>query len=278
MFKIGCHLSIASGYLAAAKDAVIIGANTFQFFSRNPRGGAARGVNLTDINAFLEYSKKYGLLPVLAHGPYTLNAGSATPVTRGFARDCLAQDLSVLEHLKNNANYVFHPGSHTTLERTDSIGKVIDILNGVLVVNQSPIVLLESMSGKGSELGNSFDELKFIIDRVDHKNKIGICIDTCHIFCAGYDIKNDLDGVLEKIDNTIGMDKVFAVHLNDSVFDLNSKKDRHAKLGEGYLGLDAIIKFINHKSLRHLSFYLETPNDLLGYKQEIAILKKNYSG
>jgi len=277
MLKIGYHASIANGYLHAVKEAVKIGANTIQFFSRNPRGGTAREIDTSDIDAFLECAKKHNIQKVLSHAPYTLNAGSATVATRMFAKQCFIEDLATLRHLNGLANYVFHPGSHTTLPRDESINLVIDALNSTLTKDTKSVVLLESMSGKGSELGNTFEELKFIIDRVELKDKIGVCLDTCHLFCSGYDIKNDLDRVLEEFEFQIGLDKIFAVHLNDSVFDLNSKKDRHAKLNEGYIGLDAIIRFVNHKNLRHLPFYLETPNDLHGYKEEIAILKKNYS-
>jgi len=277
MLKIGAHLSINNGYLSAAKEAKSIEANCFQYFSRNPRGGTAREVDLSDISTFNDFAAKNDLFPVLAHAPYTLNLASANPDTRKFAHMCIRDDIKTLSNFKGNNNYVFHPGSHTTLTREEGLAFIIDILNSVLSPQTEPKILLEAMSGKGSELGTSFNELKFILDRVEQKSKMGVCLDTCHIFCAGYDIVNNLDGVLEEFDNLIGLDKIYAVHLNDSLYPLGAKKDRHSKIGAGEIGLDAIVKFINHPSLKHLPYYLETPNDTNGYLDEILLLRKNFN-
>ena len=277
MLKIGCHISISAGYLAAAKTAKEIGANCFQYFSRNPRGGAAKGVDLDDIARFKLFATKNDMYPCLAHAPYTLNAGSANPDTRGFANSCFESDIKTLAHFDSNVNYVFHPGSHTELARSDSIDYVIAALNKAVNSDIAPIVLLEAMSGKGSELGSTFNELKLIINGVKDNTKLGVCLDTCHIYSAGYDIVNNLDGVLSEFDNKIGLDRLHAVHLNDSMMPFASKKDRHAKIGEGTIGFDAIVKIVNHTSLRHLPFYLETPNELDGYAKEIELLRANYS-
>jgi len=276
MLKIGAHLSISNGYLATAKEAKSINANTFQYFSRNPRGGSVRDVDLNDISIFNDFAARNNLFPILAHAPYTLNLASANPDTRSFAHMCMRDDLKTLDLFNGNSNYVFHPGSHTTLTKEEGLAHVIDILNSVLSPNTAPKVLLEAMSGKGSELGTNFEELKFIIEWVEQRGKMGVCIEACHVFSAGYDIVYNLDGVLEEFENTVGLDKIYAIHLNDSMYPLNSKKDRHAKLGEGQIGLDAIIRLINHPKIRHLPFYLETPNDVAGYAKEIAFLRANY--
>jgi len=277
MLKIGCHLSISGGYLDAAKIAKSIGANVFQYFSRNPRGGSSREVDLVDISAYKDFASKNNIVCALSHAPYTLNAGSATAATRHFAYDCFKGDIATLSHFNGNTNYVFHPGSHTTLPRDESLSYVIDILNRVITSGIAPIILLETMSGKGSELGTTFSELKFIIENIVNKDKIGVCLDTCHIYCAGYDIVNNLDGVLAEFDSTVGLNKLHAVHLNDTLNPLDSKKDRHACIGKGLIGADAIIKLINHPKLKHLPFYLETPNELDGYAKEIEFLKQNFS-
>ena len=277
MLKIGCHLGIGAGYSAAAKTAVGIGANTFQFFSRNPRGGAAKAVDADDIAAFLTFAKEHELLPVLAHAPYTLNAASATEATRRFASECMAGDLRTLGLLDGGAQYVFHPGSFTTLSAEEGLEHVIALLRRVSAEQPSVAILLEAMSGKGSELGAGFLQLRRMIDGAGGGENLGVCLDTCHIFSAGYDIVNDLDGVLERFDKEVGLFRLKAIHLNDSMMPFNGKKDRHAKIGEGTIGADALIRVVNHKRLRQLPFYLETPNDLDGYAAEIAFFRRNYN-
>jgi len=277
MLKIGCHLSIAGGYLAAAETAVGIGANTFQYFSRNPRGGAARAVDTGDIAQFLAYAGEHGLLPVLAHAPYTLNAASQSEPTRNFAYECMAGDLKTLRLMQGGAQYNFHPGSHTGLTAEQGIAYLTELLNRVLTAGSDTGVLLEAMSGKGSELGAEFSALRAIFDGVTSHENLGVCIDTCHIFAAGYDIVNGLDGVLERFDASVGLSRLKAVHLNDSMTPFGSKKDRHAKIGEGLIGADALVRLVNHPKLKHLPFYLETPNDLAGYRAEIAFFRANYS-
>ena len=279
--KIGCHLGIADGYLSAAKTAVSIGANTFQYFSRNPRGGSARAVDAGDIAAFLLYADEHDLLPVLAHAPYTLNAASGTEATRAFAESCMSGDLKTLRMLGGAANYTFHPGSHTGIGAGEGIGYIVELLNRILGTGKrvdSPFILLEAMSGKGSELGAEFSQLRRIIDGANQNEHLGVCVDTCHIFAAGYDIVNNLDGVLAQFDREVGLNRLRAIHLNDSMMPFGSKKDRHAKIGEGLIGADALVKLTNHKSLRHLPYYLETPNELEGYAAEIAFFRKNFSG
>ena len=276
MLKIGCHLSVAAGYTDAAKTAVLLGANTFQYFSRNPRGGSARAVDKADIGRFLTLAAEHGLLPVLAHAPYTLNAASANEHTRDFAYMCMSGDLKTLRLLPHNY-YNFHPGSCAGLTKEEGIAHVTAILNRVLSPETNTTVLLEAMSGKGNELGSNFAELRQIIDGVTLKDKLGVCIDTCHIFSAGYDIVNGLDGVLEEFDRHVGLARLKAVHLNDSMLPFNCRKDRHAKICEGFIGADAIIRFINHEKLKRLPFYLETPNEYEGYKAEIEFLRANYN-
>ena len=276
--KIGCHLSISGGYLATAQTAVSIGANTFQYFSRNPRGGAARSVDLVDIASFKEYATAHDLLPVLAHAPYTLNAGSASEHTRNFAEICLKGDLQTLNLLGAGATqYTFHPGSHTGLEKQESMAHIVGILNKVIETDTQCSILLEAMSGKGSEIGASFVDLKTIIDGIAQKDAMGVCLDTCHLYAAGYDIVENLDGVLEEFDSVVGLARIRAVHLNDSMHTLGAHKDRHARIGEGTIGADAIVRLINHPTLKHLPFYLETPCELDGYAQEITFLRSNYS-
>jgi len=275
MLKLGYHAGISKGYLAAAKEAVSIGANTFQFFSRNPRGGASRELNLDDITLYKGYAAKNNIQTILAHAPYTLNAGSATRATREFALMCLREDIKTLEHFDGGAQYVFHPGSHTTLTKEESIGFVIDILNSVLTANTNVPILLEGMSGKGSELCGVFEELAIITSSIELKNKIGVCLDSCHLYSSGYDIVNNLERVLEEFDKTVGLDKLKAFHINDSMTAFASKKDRHAKIGEGSIGLETIVKIVTHPKLKHLPFYLETPNEIDGYEKEIKILKKH---
>lgn len=273
MFTIGCHLSASKGYLAMAKQAVSIGANTFQFFTRNPRGGKAKEINEDDVKAFLEYSKEHGINRILAHAPYTLNACSADRGIREFAKNTMADDLKRMEYTPWNY-YNFHPGSHVGQGVEVGIDFIAEMLNEILTKDQTTIVLLETMSGKGSEVGRNFEELKAIIDKVKLKDKLGVCLDTCHIWDGGYDVVNNFDGVLDEFDKIIGLEKLKAIHLNDSKNDLASHKDRHEKIGEGKIGLDAISKIINNDRIKDLPFYLETPNEIDGYEKEIALLKK----
>ena len=273
MFTIGCHLSASKGYLAMAKQAVSIGANTFQFFTRNPRGGKAKEINEDDVKAFLEYSKEHGINRILAHAPYTLNACSADSGIREFAKNTMADDLKRMEYTPGNY-YNFHPGSHVGQGVEVGIDFIAEMLNEILTKEQTTTVLLETMSGKGSEVGRNFEELKAIIDKVKLKDKLGVCLDTCHIWDGGYDVVNNFDGVLDEFDKIIGLEKLKAIHLNDSKNDLASHKDRHEKIGEGKIGLDAISKIINNDRIRDLPFYLETPNEIDGYEREIELLKK----
>ena len=277
MLKIGCHLSSAKGYLAMGKEAIKIGANTFQFFTRNPRGGKAKPLDLEDMAAYRAFSQEHGLFPILAHAPYTLNACAADEGLRTFARETMADDLARLEHIPGSL-YNFHPGSHVKQGPEVGIALIAEHLNAILTPEQSTTVLLETMAGKGSEVGRSFEELRAILDRVELSDKLGVCLDTCHVSDGGYDIACDLDGVLEEFDKVIGLGRLKAIHLNDSMNPLGSHKDRHQKLGEGTLGLEALERIINHPALRELPFYLETPNDLAGYAREIAMMKEAYQG
>lgn len=275
MFTIGCHLSASKGYLAMAKQAVSIGANTFQFFTRNPRGGKAKEINEDDVKAFLQYSKEHGINRILAHAPYTLNACSADSGIREFAKNTMVDDLKRMEYTPGNY-YNFHPGSHVGQGVEVGIDFIAEMLNEILTKEQTTTVLLETMSGKGSEVGRNFEELKAIIDKVKLKDKLGVCLDTCHIWDGGYDVVNNFDGVLNEFDKIIGLEKLKAIHLNDSKNDLASHKDRHEKIGEGKIGLDAISKIINNDRIKELPFYLETPNEIDGYEREIELLKKRY--
>lgn len=277
MLKIGCHLSSAKGYLAMGKEAIKIGANTFQFFTRNPRGGKAKPLDLEDVAAYRPFAQEQGLFPILAHAPYTLNACAADEGLRTFARETMADDLARLEHIPGSL-YNFHPGSHVKQGPEVGIALIAEHLNAILTPEQSTTVLLETMAGKGSEVGRSFEELRAILDRVELSDKLGVCLDTCHVSDGGYDIACDLDGVLEEFDKVIGLGRLKAIHLNDSMNPLGSHKDRHQKLGEGTLGLEALERIINHPALRELPFYLETPNDLAGYAREIAMMKEAYQG
>ncbi|MFR7485688.1 MAG: deoxyribonuclease IV [Acutalibacter sp.] len=277
MLKIGCHLSSAKGYLAMGKEAIKIGANTFQFFTRNPRGGKAKPLDLEDVAAYRAFAQEQGLFPILAHAPYTLNACAADEGLRTFARETMADDLARLEHIPGSL-YNFHPGSHVKQGAEVGIALIAEHLNAILTPEQSTTVLLETMAGKGSEVGRSFEELRAILDRVELSDKLGVCLDTCHVSDGGYDIAGDLDGVLEEFDKVIGLGRLKAIHLNDSMNPLGSHKDRHQKLGEGTLGLEALERIINHPALRELPFYLETPNDLAGYAREIAMMKEAYQG
>lgn len=276
MLNIGCHLSSSKGFKHMGKEALSINANTFQFFSRNPRGSKAKAVDEKDTAALNEILQKNNFAPVLAHAPYTLNACSSDAGLREFAKNTMASDLEIMEHIPENM-YNFHPGSHVGQGIDTAIDFITDMLNSILKEEYHTTVLLETMSGKGSEVGSTFEEISTIIDRVELNHKLGVCLDTCHIFSAGYDIVNDLDGVLEKFDKVIGLQRLKAVHLNDSMMPYNSHKDRHEKIGKGSIGLDAVIKFINHPELRHLPVYLETPNELDGYAAEIKLLRENFT-
>lgn len=275
MLRIGCHLSSAKGYLAMGKDAVAIGANVFQFFTRNPRGGKAKDINPADVEAFLAFAQEQGIGSFLAHAPYTLNPCAADERLREFAKETFRDDLQRLEYTPGSM-YNFHPGSHVGQGVEQGICYITQALNEVLKPEYSTTVLLETMAGKGSEVGRSFEELRKIMDGVELSDKLGVCLDTCHIFDGGYDIVEHLDDVLQEFDAVLGLDKLKAIHLNDSMNTLGSHKDRHAKIGEGNIGKDALIRIINHPKLRDLPFYLETPNELPGYAAEIALLKNAY--
>ena len=275
MLKIGCHLSVSKGFAAMGRDAVSINANTFQFFTRNPRGGAAKDINENDVAAFHELAKQNGFSDILAHAPYTLNLCAANEGIRDFARNTMADDLMRMGYFPNSF-YNFHPGSHVQQGVEIGINYIADALNRVLKPEQKVTVLLETMSGKGSEIGRSFEELRAIIDKVELNDKMGVCLDTCHVYDAGYDIVNDLDNVLNEFDSVVGLSRLKAIHLNDSKNPFSSHKDRHEKIGDGSLGIKTFETIINHPKLRHLPYYLETPNELDGYAKEIALLRSLY--
>ncbi len=275
MLTIGCHLSSSKGYEAMGKEATQIDANTFQFFTRNPRGGKAKEIDPVDVDKFLVYAKENGINRILAHASYTLNAASADPGLREFAKNTMADDLRRMEYTKGNC-YNFHPGSHVGQGVETGIAYISDMLNQIVTPTQSTTVLLETMAGKGSEIGRSFEEIREILDRVKLQDKMGVCLDTCHIWDGGYDIVNKLDEVLNEFDRIIGLNRLKAIHLNDSMNPLGTHKDRHAKIGEGEIGLEALVRVINHPALCRLPFYLETPNELDGYQKEIQLLRENY--
>ena len=276
--KIGCHLSASGGYLAMAQTAVSIGANVFQFFTRNPRGGAARPIDPADVAAFREYAAENGIGPILAHAPYTLNAAGAEPRVREFAESVMVDDLKRLAHTPG-AMYNFHPGSHVGQGAEEGIALIAAHLDRVMVkavANGGELmttVLLETMSGKGSEVGRTFEEVRAIIDATEQGGRLGVCLDTCHVWDGGYDIVNDLDGVLAEFDRVVGIGRLKAIHVNDSMNALGAHKDRHEKIGRGKIGLEAFRRIVGHPKLKDLPFYLETPCDLQGYKEEIALLK-----
>lgn len=273
MLHIGCHLSASKGYLAMGKDAVKIHADTFQFFTRNPRGGKAKEIDENDIAAFLKLAEEQRFTTILAHAPYTMNACSKDAGIRGFSREMMADDLRRMEYLPGNF-YNFHPGSHVGQGMDTGISLITEQLNAVMNPEQHTTVLLETMAGKGSEVGGRFEELRRIMDGVHLPEKLGVCLDTCHVYDAGYDIVNHLDDVLDEFDSVIGLEYLKAVHLNDSMNPAGSHKDRHAKIGGGSLGFEAICRIINHPKLQHLFFILETPHDTLeGYGAEIALLR-----
>ena len=269
---IGCHLSASKGYKAMGKQAIELGANTFAFFTRNPRGGSAKEIVEKDVEAFLEIAKENNFGKLVAHAPYTMNACAEKENIRQLAFEMLADDLRRMEYTPGNY-YNFHPGSHVGQGAEKGIEMIAEVLNTVLKPEQTTIVLLETMAGKGSEVGRSFEELREIIDRVELKDKLGVCLDTCHVWDAGYDIVNNLDGVIAEFDKVIGLERLKAIHLNDSMNDMGSHKDRHQKIGEGNLGLEAIKRIINHPALKDKPFILETPNDEAGYAKEIELLR-----
>lgn len=271
MLRVGCHLSSAKGYLAMGKEAVTIGANTFQFFTRNPRGGRAKELDLADIEAYLEFAKVQGIGQILAHAPYTLNACSKDQGLRQFAYETMCDDLNRLQYLPE-AMYNFHPGSHVKQGVEQGIAYIVELLNRINEQERKTVILLETMAGKGSEVGQSFEELQTILEKVEDSRLLGVCLDTCHVFDAGYDIVHSLEDVLEEFDKIIGLERLMAVHLNDSKNVRGSHKDRHEKIGEGQIGLEAFGRIVTHPKLNKLPFYLETPNDLEGYQQEITWL------
>lgn len=273
---IGCHLSSSGGYLKMGEAALSIGADTFQFFTRNPRGGKAKDIDVDDVMAFLKLARENNFVQIMAHAPYTLNPCAADQRVKAFALEVMTDDLIRMEYTPGNY-YNFHPGSHVGQGIEAGIELTAGLLNKILKPDQTTLVLLETMSGKGSELGSKFEELRQIIDRVDLDEKVGVCLDTCHIYDAGYDIVDDLEGVLLEFDNVIGLDRLRAIHLNDSKNPFASHKDRHEKIGQGSLGLDTFIRVINNPKLRHLPFYLETPNEVEGYGEEIKQLREAFT-
>lgn len=275
MLHIGCHLSSVKGFEHMGRQAAEIGANTFQFFTRNPRGGKAKDIDAEDVRRFLEFVEEHDFGKLVAHAPYTLNPCSATQKVRDFALFAMEDDLKRMEYIPGNY-YNFHPGSHVGQGTEQGIALITELLNRVIKPEQKTIVLLETMAGKGSEIGGRFEELKAIIDGVHDKDKIGVCMDTCHVSDAGYDIGNDLEGVLNEFDSIIGLERLHALHINDSLNPVGAKKDRHAKIGEGYLGVETIVNVINHPKLKGLPCILETPNELDGYAAEIKLLKSAY--
>ena len=276
MLHIGCHLSSSDGFLAMGNTALSIEADTFQFFTRNPRGSKAKAIDEEDAKALMELMKVHRFPVILAHAPYTLNPCSATEKTREFARLTMEDDLKRMEFTPGQL-YNFHPGSHTGQGAEKGIDEIAALLNELLKPEQTTTVLLETMAGKGSEVGRTFEELAAILKKVKLQDKMGVCLDTCHIWDGGYDIVNDLEGVVEQFDRIIGLDRLKAIHLNDSLNGCGSHKDRHACIGAGKIGLEALTGVINHPRLKHLPFFLETPNDLEGYKKEIALLRGRYT-
>ena len=270
--KLGCHLSSSRGFLHMGKEAVSIGADTFQFFTRNPRGSKAKEIDPKDVEAYLMYAQEHGIGTVVAHAPYTLNPCSKEEHTREFAEMTMADDLRRMEYIPGNL-YNFHPGSHVGQGIDQGIELIAGMLNRILTPEQHTTVLLETMSGKGSEVGSRFEELAEIIRRTRCKEQLGVCLDTCHVYDAGSDIVNHLDEVVEEFDRVIGLDRLKAVHVNDSKNPFASHKDRHEKIGEGSLGLEALRRVVNHPQLSHLPFCLETPNELPGYAREIELLR-----
>lgn len=272
MLSIGCHLSSSKGFLSMGKTASSIGANTFAFFTRNPRGGSAKAIDPEDAANLEAWMEAHDFATLVAHAPYTLNCCSDKPHARAFAREAMADDLVRMEATPHGY-YNFHPGSHVKQGAEAGIEMIAEVLNEVLAPEQTTTVLLETMAGKGTEVGRSFEELAAIIDRVELSGHMGVCLDTCHVHDAGYDIVNDLDGVLEEFDRVLGIGRLKAVHLNDSKNPCGARKDRHETIGAGHIGIEAFERIVNHPALRDLPFILETPNELDGYAKEIALLR-----
>lgn len=275
MLHIGSHLSFSKGYCAMGKEALELKADTFAFFTRNPRGGRAKAIDCSDVEAFLTLAAAHGFVKLVAHAPYTMNPCAAKEELRNFARETMADDLKRMEYTPGNY-YNFHPGSHVKQGVEIGIDLIAAQLNAVIVPSQTTTVLLETMAGKGTEVGRSFEELRAILDKVTLQEKMGVCLDTCHVWDAGYDIVGDLDGVLAEFDRIIGLERLKAIHLNDSLNACGSHKDRHARIGEGQIGLAALTRVVNHPALRNLPFILETPNDHDGYAAEIALLRSHW--
>ncbi|MBB6214631.1 deoxyribonuclease-4 [Anaerosolibacter carboniphilus] len=273
MLQIGAHLTISKGYEKAAKEAISIGANTFQFFTRNPRGGKAKALNIDDIQRLDEISKVHGFASLLAHAPYTYNLASGDEDIWELGKRLLRDDLDRLQHMESCSYIVLHPGSHVQKGVEYGIDRIAQGLNDVLIGEENTMVLLEGMAGKGTEIGSQFEELGAIIDQVHHKNLVGVCLDTCHLYSAGYDIVEQLDSVLLRFERIVGLSKLKAIHLNDSMMPFASHKDRHAKIGEGTIGLRAIVEFIKHPAIKELPVFLETPNEVEGYRDEIKMLR-----
>ena len=274
---IGAHISASKGFEAMGKQALSLGANTFAFFTRNPRGGKAKEIDPADVDKLLALMEEHHFGKLVAHAPYTMNLCAAKENVRSFSIEMFQDDMKRMEYVPGNY-YNFHPGSHTGQGAEVGIDLIAEALNKVLFPEMTTTVLLETMAGKGTEIGRSFEELRAIIDKVELDDKVGVCLDTCHVNDAGYDVVNNLDGVLEEFDKVIGLDRLKAIHLNDSKNPLGAHKDRHEKIGEGYIGKDAMERIINHPSLKNLPFYLETPNDIDGYAKEIALLRSLYKG
>lgn len=274
MLHIGCHLSAAKGFAAMGRQALSIQADTFQFFTRNPRGSRVKPLDLADVNALRDILTVHSFAPLIAHAPYTLNLCGAQSQNRSFTRLTMQEDLERLEALPGQY-YNFHPGCHVGQGMETGIALIAEGLNAILKPEQSTVVLLETMSGKGSEVGGRFEELREILDRVPLSDKLGVCLDTCHVHDAGYDLAHDLDGVLTEFDRVIGLSRLKAIHLNDSKNECGSHKDRHACIGEGCIGLDALVRIVRHPALKDLPFCLETPNELDGYAREIALMRAN---
>ncbi len=272
MLHIGCHLSSSKGFLAMGRQAWKLGADTFQFFTRNPRGSKAKELDSADAAALMALLAERNFAPVIAHAPYTLNLCSAEEKNRTFAQEIMADDLRRMEYLPGQL-YNFHPGSHVGQGTETGIAYIADALNAILTPEQSTTVLLETMSGKGSEVGGRFEELREILDRVELSDRMGVCLDTCHVSDAGYALAEDLDGVLMEFDRVIGLNRLKAIHLNDSLNPCGAHKDRHARIGEGCIGLEALRRVVNHPALKDLPFCLETPNELPGYAAEIALMR-----
>lgn len=273
MLYIGNHTTSSKGYAAMGRQMVKNGGNTFAFFTRNPRGGKAKEIDPADVEKFLHIAGEHDFGKIVAHAPYTLNACAAKEDLRTFARETMKDDMMRMEMTPGNY-YNFHPGSHVSQGAEVGIAKIAEVLNEVLTPQQTTTVLLETMSGKGSEVGRTFEEIRAIMDQVELKDKVGVCLDTCHVWDGGYDIVNHLDDVLEEFDRVIGLDNLKAIHLNDSMNGLGSHKDRHAKIGEGCIGLEALVNVVRHPSLKDLPFILETPNDDEGWAREIALLRE----